>query len=179
MSNSKFVAANRFLANHGMNPITEVQLREAVFDVPEQKKQQAMDTILARIPTWDLLGVKPTPTAPQPETFLLNIPDDALSIRFFTGGALPEQRLFFFDFYDAVHHIPKNAPQDYRLEIVSPPPCPLISLEQHYGEEPKEEQERFMVATKVTCSLMRPNHAPFLFDVPSRAGIAQAVPLVY
>ncbi|KAJ7632715.1 hypothetical protein FB45DRAFT_913250 [Roridomyces roridus] len=186
-SSKKFTAAlmnaNTFFEQHGIDQLTESQLCDALVGVPEEQKTQVlyqMEQRLARIPTTPFLGVKPTPEAPQSETFFTPL-EDRLWIRFFAGGALPNKHFFFFDLYDPELRIPKNAPDGYEFKVISPAGLagPFDSVERLAGEVPKEGLEKFCVPMGATCELKRPGHAPFQFQVPLRApapGVAGSIP---
>ncbi|KAJ7632711.1 hypothetical protein FB45DRAFT_1026845 [Roridomyces roridus] len=185
MSNySTFIAAlseaNAFLVSNGGKPIAEAELRAHVSHLPEAQKPEALERLVGRIPkTMSTLGVKPTPDSPQAETSFIKIPNDKLCIRFFPGGAPPTAHSMFFDFYDLAANRPVNTPAGYTLRVTSP--AHLVgqfgTVEAAGGYAPNDGGERFAVATGVICLLERPNHPEaFEFQVPPRAGVAQAVP---
>ncbi|KAJ7632653.1 hypothetical protein FB45DRAFT_510891 [Roridomyces roridus] len=154
----------------------------------EARIQYLRDTLAYVQPQMsNIIGTKPTPANPQPGTYLVEIPNDALSIRIFPGGTTPEQSLLFFDFFNKT---PINAPAGYEVRIEGPfgPEHRIPSLEVSFGQTPGPGQEKFATRDGARLRLRRPNHPDFLFDVPSRSsppraplaepGIGRAVPMM-
>ncbi|KAJ7654573.1 hypothetical protein DFH06DRAFT_1092805 [Mycena polygramma] len=129
-----------------------------------------------------VIGEKPDPASRnEPDTFLISIPRDRLSIRLFPGGTRPQSGMFFFDFFAAHRQVAVNSPQGYTVTIVWPHALagPLASLEVTMGMTPNEGVEKFTVTQNVRCSLARPHQEAYLFDIPARtleARVGQAIP---
>jgi hypothetical protein len=116
---------------------------------------------------------------PIDDLFFVDIPNNRLSIRIYSGDSDPQDGLFFLDFFDTRKGAAENAPPNYHLSVAAPAPfkSPVHSIEELYSVNPPAGHERFAVPEAVTCLSERAGRAPFLFALPPRTkpGVAQAV----
>jgi hypothetical protein len=114
---------------------------------------------------------KPEAIATEDPVFIIDIPGDRLSIRFFVGGMDSRAGMWFFDFYNRLERLAVNAPPGYAVTIIAPAGLAgaIQSIEQVFtGEAAEPGFEKFAVMESVKCSLARPGKCLFLFQVPTR-----------
>jgi len=89
---------------------------------------------------------------------------------------------FCLDLYDVQNSVALNMPSEYSLVHVPHPGVytfggrggKLVSWEESWGiarKEVKPGLERFTVPEGARLMLVRPNHNPFYFQIPTRAGV--------
>ncbi|KAJ7902646.1 hypothetical protein B0H14DRAFT_3707760 [Mycena olivaceomarginata] len=112
------------------------------------------------------IGIKPEGVqGPIDDLFFVDIPNNRLSIRIYSGDSDPQDGLFFLDFFDTRKGAAENAPPNYHLSVAAPAPfkSPVRSIEELYGVNPPAGHERFAVPEAVTCLSERTDRAPLLY----------------
>ncbi|KAF5335005.1 hypothetical protein D9611_009950 [Ephemerocybe angulata] len=128
-------------------------------------------------------GAKPNP---GDNVWLVPIPDDRLSIRFWDGGD-EEEREFFFDYVDLCEKKAVNSPAGYEVEAyfnlrhhLAPGEVgPIHSNEAWAGfsrSDIREGRERFTALACNPCVLHRPGKEDFFFTVPDYPEEVSPVP---
>ncbi|KAJ7632624.1 hypothetical protein FB45DRAFT_510146 [Roridomyces roridus] len=152
---------------------------------PSERISWLQDMVNRVTAAWPrIIGVKPTSSQRQPETYKIHIPNDKLSIRVFPGNTPPDQGMFFFDFVDKDTLRPINAPATYKLAVlIGPLESPLCSMEAAFKVIPGPGQEKYLSINGVRCRLRRPGQPAYDFELPMRLverrapepGVGQAI----
>ncbi|KAJ7632623.1 hypothetical protein FB45DRAFT_1057681 [Roridomyces roridus] len=147
-----------------------------------------LQQMVQRVTSAKIIGVKPTSSQRQPETYEIPIPNDKLSIRLFPGNTAPDfQPMFFLDFVHKDTFRPVNAPATYKLSVVGPGcEVTMYSVEVACQVKPGPCQEKFLVLDGLRCRLRRPGRLAYDFDIPRRfspprapePGVGQAILIV-
>ncbi|KAJ7735559.1 hypothetical protein DFH07DRAFT_843633 [Mycena maculata] len=174
---------NETLQNAGLPPISDAELQSIAAMAeghPNSDPKRFMEG--ARQLGFSFVGGKPEESAVQDTTIMIQVPEDRLVIRFFTGGTAVASHVWFFDFYDPVLRRAVNAPRGYTLTVVSPTalagPLPSVESILLVNEPTKAGGERFTSTEGTSCSLKRPGREPFSFDVPARQLMPERLPTV-
>ena len=121
---------------------------------------------------------KPKPGDPTVQYYI--VPDSPFNIRIW-NGAMDQYGNFCLDLYDVQNSVAVNIPSDCSLIHVPHPGvytygergAKLVSWEESWGIKGQDVLpgfERFAVPEGARLMLVRPNHDPFYFQIPTRPG---------